>query len=62
MELLSLGRTRSFSVYRFWRDFGYAIGALSAGITVTVFLMADAVVGAKAGQKTPTAITTSSEC
>ena len=25
-------RARSLSVYRFWRDFGYAIGALSAGM------------------------------
>jgi hypothetical protein len=25
-------RARSLSVYRFWRDLGYAIGALSAGL------------------------------
>ena len=25
-------RARSLSVYRFWRDIGYAVGALSAGI------------------------------
>jgi MFS family permease len=25
-------RTRSLSVYQFWRDLGYAVGALSAGI------------------------------
>jgi MFS family permease len=25
-------RVRSLSVYRFWRDLGYAVGALSAGI------------------------------
>jgi MFS family permease len=25
-------RARSLSVYRFWRDLGYAVGALSAGI------------------------------
>ena len=25
-------RARSLSVYRFWRDLGYAIGALSAGM------------------------------
>ena len=27
-------RARSLSVYRFWRDLGYAVGALSAGIIV----------------------------
>ncbi len=30
-------RARSLSVYRFWRDLGYAIGALSAGIIADVF-------------------------
>jgi MFS family permease len=30
-------RARSLSVYRFWRDLGYAIGALSAGIVADVF-------------------------
>ena len=25
-------RARSLSVYRFWRDLGYAVGALSAGV------------------------------
>jgi hypothetical protein len=25
------------SVYRFWRDLGYAVGALSAGIVADVF-------------------------
>jgi len=25
-------RARSLSVYRFWRDLGYAVGALSAGL------------------------------
>lgn len=30
-------RARSLSVYRFWRDLGYAIGALSAGIIVDLF-------------------------
>ena len=25
-------RGRSLSVYRFWRDLGYAVGALSAGV------------------------------
>jgi MFS family permease len=30
-------RARSLSVYRFWRDLGYAIGALSAGIIADSF-------------------------
>src|SRR5262249_44825522 len=30
-------RARSLSVYRFWRDMGYAIGALSAGIIADAF-------------------------
>jgi MFS family permease len=30
-------RARSLSVYRFWRDLGYAIGALSGGITADIF-------------------------
>jgi MFS family permease len=30
-------RARSLSVYRFWRDLGYAIGALSAGIMADLF-------------------------
>lgn len=30
-------RARSLSVYRFWRDMGYAIGALSAGIITDLF-------------------------
>lgn len=30
-------RARSLSVYRFWRDMGYAIGALSAGILTDLF-------------------------
>jgi MFS family permease len=30
-------RARSPSVYRFWRDLGYAIGALSAGIIADFF-------------------------
>jgi MFS family permease len=30
-------RARSLSVYRFWRDLGYAIGALAAGIMADVF-------------------------
>lgn len=30
-------RARSLSVYRFWRDMGYAIGALAAGIVADLF-------------------------
>ena len=30
-------RARSLSVYRFWRDLGYAIGALTAGIIAEIF-------------------------
>jgi MFS family permease len=30
-------RARSLSVYRFWRDLGYAVGALCAGIIADVF-------------------------
>jgi MFS family permease len=30
-------RARSLSVYRFWRDLGYAIGALSAGLLTDIF-------------------------
>ncbi len=36
-------RARSLSVYRFWRDLGYAIGALSAGIMTDVFGAASAI-------------------
>ena len=32
-------RARSLSVYRFWRDLGYAVGALAAGIIADVFGM-----------------------
>src|SRR5216684_2668954 len=41
-------RARSLSVYRFWRDMGYAIGALCAGIMTDLFgaARAIAVVGA----------------
>ena len=41
-------RARSLSVYRFWRDLGYAIGALAAGIMTDLFgaAVAIAVVGA----------------
>lgn len=30
-------RARSLSVYRFWRDLGYAVGALGAGIITDLF-------------------------
>ena len=30
-------RARSLSVYRFWRDLGYAIGALTAGLIADYF-------------------------
>jgi MFS family permease len=36
-------RARALSVYRFWRDLGYAIGALSAGIIADIFGMAWAI-------------------
>jgi MFS family permease len=36
-------RARSLSVYRFWRDLGYAIGALSAGIVADLFGLAWAI-------------------
>jgi rhodanese-related sulfurtransferase/predicted MFS family arabinose efflux permease len=36
-------RARSLSVYRFWRDLGYAIGALSAGMIADFFGMAWAI-------------------
>jgi MFS family permease len=36
-------RARSLSVYRFWRDLGYAAGALSAGIIADIFGMAWAI-------------------
>lgn len=41
-------RARSMSVYRFWRDMGYAIGALCAGIMTDLFgaAWAIAVIGA----------------
>jgi MFS family permease len=41
-------RARSLSVYRFWRDLGYAVGALSAGIMADLFgaVAAIAAVGA----------------
>ena len=36
-------RARSLSVYRFWRDMGYAIGALAAGIIADLFGIAWAI-------------------
>lgn len=36
-------RARSLSVYRFWRDLGYAVGALAAGIIADVFGLAWAI-------------------
>jgi MFS family permease len=36
-------RARSLSVYRFWRDLGYAIGALSAGVIADRFGFAAAI-------------------
>jgi MFS family permease len=36
-------RARSLSVYRFWRDHGYAIGALSAGLIADFFGFATAI-------------------
>ena len=36
-------RARSLSVYRFWRDLGYAIGALSAGLIADSFGLAAAI-------------------
>ena len=36
-------RARSLSVYRFWRDMGYAIGALSAGLIADRFGFATAI-------------------
>jgi MFS family permease len=39
-----LWRARSLSVYRFWRDLGYAIGALAAGIIADRFGLPAAIV------------------
>ena len=36
-------RARSLSVYRFWRDLGYAIGALSAGLIADRFGFSSAI-------------------
>ena len=41
-------RARSLSVYRFWRDLGYAVGALSAGIMADLFGPVTAIAGAGA--------------
>jgi MFS family permease len=38
-------RARSLSVYRFWRDLGYAIGALCAGVIADIFGMPWAIAG-----------------
>ena len=37
-------RARSLSVYRFWRDLGYALGALSAGLIADFFGFAAAII------------------
>ncbi len=39
-------RARSLSVYRFWRDLGYAVGALSAGLIADAFGLSWAIVSA----------------
>ena len=36
-------RARSLSVYRFWRDLGYAVGALIAGFVANIFGLAWAI-------------------
>ena len=36
-------RARALSVYRFWRDLGYALGALSAGLIADFFGLATAI-------------------
>jgi MFS family permease len=36
-------RARSLSVYRFWRDLGYAVGALSAGVIADAFSLSWAI-------------------
>ena len=36
-------RARSLSVYRFWRDLGYAVGALTAGVIADLFGFASAI-------------------
>jgi MFS family permease len=37
-------RARSLSVYRFWRDLGYAVGALCSGLIADAFGMQWAIV------------------
>jgi MFS family permease len=39
-------RARSLSVYRFWRDLGYAVGALSAGVIADAFGLSWAIASA----------------
>jgi MFS family permease len=41
-------RARSLSVYRFWRDLGYAVGALSAGVIADTFGLSWAIASAGA--------------
>jgi MFS family permease len=36
-------RARSLSIYRFWRDMGYAVGALLAGLIADAFGLASAI-------------------
>lgn len=38
-------RARSLSIYRFWRDLGYAVGALLAGLIGDAFGLAWAIAG-----------------
>jgi MFS family permease len=41
-------RARGLSVYRFWRDLGYAVGALAAGILANLFGLAVPIVAVAA--------------
>jgi predicted MFS family arabinose efflux permease len=41
-------RARALSVYRFWRELGYAIGALAAGILADLFGLAVPIVAVAA--------------
>jgi hypothetical protein len=36
-------RARALSAYRFWRDFGYAVGALASGASADLFGFAPAI-------------------